>query len=235
MLRAAGSEQQGASELQFSSDGCSVGASFSHTFPLTCTAMASVAALLVPLMGAASSVPPPDPTSRGKCLGEYAWCNQTGSCTLSDCTSCSAGEYRCPLPDTSHTPPRAICVEGAAGYLACPHMKGTHLDWTLSLEERLSYLVGATTLEEQAAQLQADAAPALERLGIPAYNWLNDDVHGVANSDGTIFPNGVSLGMSWDRELLYEVGRAIGTEARGSHNGFVHDDERGTGELAHPR
>jgi predicted lipoprotein with Yx(FWY)xxD motif len=38
--------------------------------------------------------------------------------------------------------------------------------------------------------MQADAAPPLARLGIPAYNWLNDDVHGVASGDGTIFPNG---------------------------------------------
>ena len=187
--------------------------------------------LLLLLEHAPGSVPPPAAASRGKCLGEYGWCNQTNSCTLSDCTSCSAGEYRCPLPDTSHSPPWATCVRGAAGYRTCPHMKGTHLDWTLTLDERLDYLVNATTLEEQAAQLQADSAPALDRLGIPAYNWLNDDVHGVANSDGTIFPNGVSLGMSWDRDLLYEVGRAVGTEARGSHNGFVHDDERGTGDM----
>ena len=179
-----------------------------------------------------SAVPPPSAASRGRCLGEYAWCNATGSCTLSDCSSCAgADEYRCPLPDLSHTPPWATCVKGAQGYASCPRLRGTHLDWTLSIEARLDYLVKHTTLEEQAAQLQADAAPALPRLGIPAYNWLNDDVHGVASSDGTIFPNGVSLGMSWDRELLHEVGRAVGVEARGSHNGFVHAGTRGTGDM----
>lgn len=187
--------------------------------------------VLLALGLAGASVPPPNPDTKGKCLGEYAWCNATGSCSLTDCTSCSAGEYRCPLPDTTHIPPRATCVKGAAGYLTCPKMAGTHFDTTLSLSQRLDYLVSHTTLEEQAAQLQADSAPPLARLGIPAYNWLNDDVHGVANSDGTIFPNGVSLGMSWDRDLLHEVGRAIGTEARGSHNGFVHAGTRGTGDM----
>ena len=44
-------------------------------------------------------------------------------------------------------------------------------------------------------------APALDRMGIPSYNWLNDDVHGTATGDGTIFPNGVTLGMSWDTGL----------------------------------
>ena len=60
-------------------------------------------------------------------------------------------------------------------------------------------------------------------------NWLNDDVHGTATGDGTIFPNGVTLGMSWDSELLHTVGAAVGLEARGGHNGFVHAGNRGSG------
>ena len=177
---------------------------------------------------ATAVVPPPSEGSRGACLGEFSFCNSTGSCTLSDCTSCAHGEYRCPLPDLSHDPPWATCVHGAAGYLSCPNMTGTHLDWTLSEAERLDYLVAHTTLAEQAAQLTA-GAPALERMGIPSYNWLDDDVHGTATGDGTNFPNGVTLGMSWDRELLHRVGRAIGLEARGGHNGFVHSGNRGPG------
>lgn len=62
-----------------------------------------------------SAQPPPALASRGKCLGEFAWCNLTGACTLSDCTSCGRGEYRCPLPDLAHDPAWATCVKGAAG------------------------------------------------------------------------------------------------------------------------
>ena len=176
----------------------------------------------------AAVVPPPSARAAGACLGEFSWCNTTNSCTLSDCSSCGNGEYRCPLPDLSHDPAWATCVKGAAGYLGCPNMTGTHLDWNLSVSERLDYLVEHTTLAEQSGQLTA-GAPALTRLGIPSYNWLDDDVHGTATGDGTIFPNGVTLGMSWDRGLVHRVGRAIGLEARGGHNGFVHAGNRGPG------
>ena len=179
----------------------------------------------------AQGVPPPALDSRGACQGEYSFCNATGSCTLNDCSSCAKGQYRCPLPDLSHNPAWATCVDGAAGYLSCPNMTGTHFDWNLSEAKRLDYLVQHMTLEEQAAQLTA-GAPALERMGIPSYNWLDDDVHGTATGDGTIFPNGVTLGMSWDRDLLHRVGRAIGMEARGGHNGFVHGGNRGPGMCA---
>ena len=56
---------------------------------------------------------------------------------------------------------------------------------------RIDYLLAHTTLAEQVAQLQ-NTAPAIERLGIPSYNWLNDDLHGVGRTTlkTTMFPNG---------------------------------------------
>ena len=104
---------------------------------------------------AAGVVPPPSNGLRGACLGEYSFCNRTGSCTLSDCTSCGHGEYRCPLPDLSHDPAWATCVQGAAGYLSCPNMSGTHLDWTLS-EVKLGF--------EQIFRMQALLDPTPARL-----------------------------------------------------------------------
>ena len=83
-----------------------------------------------------------------------------------------------------------------------PGLKGTHLDHTLSEERRLAYLVQHTTLEEQASQM-TNSAPSIDRLGIPAYQWLNDDQHSVGRTDGmmlgpvkpttpkaTVLPNG---------------------------------------------
>lgn len=74
-----------------------------------------------------------------------------------------------------------------------PNLKGTHLDWTLDLESRLDYLVNVATQAEKIAQLTNDA-PAITRLGIPSYNWLNDDEHGEMGKHATVFPNGGCLG-----------------------------------------
>ena len=124
------------------------------------------------------------------CLGEFQLCPATGECTLFECDGpgphCGRGEYRCPVSNR--------CVKGAAGYSSCPGLAGTHLDHTLDTEERLDKLSAAANLTEQISQL-TNAAPALERLGIPGYQWLNDDVHGVmSQGDTTSFPDGERLG-----------------------------------------
>ena len=118
---------------------------------------------------------------------------------------CAAGQYRCPL--SNH------CVDGAAGYLHCPGLAGTHLDHTLGTEERVGKLIAAANLTEMIGQL-TNAAPPLEALGIPAYNWLSDDEHGVRGWDSTYFPDGPGLGASFDKKLLYAVGSVVGLEAR---------------------
>ena len=57
--------------------------------------------------------------------------------------------------------------------------------------------------------------PAINRLGLPAYNYLNDDEHGViGTSSATVFPMGVGMGASWSSEMVHLVGEAIGVEAR---------------------
>jgi hypothetical protein len=74
-------------------------------------------------------------------------------------------------------------VDSAEAYTTCPGLLGTHLDWTLTVEERLDYLVTHTNLTTQIAQL-ANAAPAIVDMGIPAYQYLNDDQHGVGRAPG---------------------------------------------------
>jgi beta-glucosidase len=162
-------------------------------------------------------------TSNDLCLGEFEYCPNSGSCVLlsSHCNICSVGQYLCPNGFN--------CVNGAEGYLNCPNMDGTIHDWNLSPEERIDSLLEQATQDEIINQLQ-NQAPAIERFSIPKYNWLNDDVHSVMKPKATVFPDGCGLGATWDRQSLFDVGYLIGNEARATHNGLVHEGDRGWNE-----
>ena len=81
-------------------------------------------------------------------------------------------------------------------------------------------LVEKMTVEEKASQLRFDA-PAIERLGIPAYNWWNEALHGVARAGtATVFPQAIGLAAMFDDELLEKIADAISTEARARYNAF---------------
>ena len=70
------------------------------------------------------------------------------------------------------------------------------------------------TVEEAASQLKYDA-PAIERLGIPAYNWWNEALHGVARSGhATVFPQPIGMAASFDPDALQHVFVAVSDEAR---------------------
>ena len=93
-------------------------------------------------------------------------------------------------------------------------------------EKRARELVEQMTVEEMASQLRFDA-PAIERLGIPEYNWWNEALHGVARSGtATVFPQAIGLGATFDTQLLQEVGDAISLEARAKYNEFVREGDR---------
>lgn len=81
-------------------------------------------------------------------------------------------------------------------------------------DERIATLLQQMTLEEKIAQLQHEA-PAIERLGIPQYNYWNEALHGVLTSAATSFPSPVALGATWDPALVKRVATAISDEARG--------------------
>jgi hypothetical protein len=191
--------------------------------PLLTLAAVAAAALLTNAATTSTAV------AASPCLGEFSVCPSTGECTMSSgtCGRCKKGQYLCPSDQRT-------CVASAEAYTTCPGMRGTHLDWQLTEQARLDYLVRNTTLEEKVSQM-TNSAPSLDRLGIPAYNWLNDDQHGVGRTDGmmpgavhqtapkaTILPNGCGLGATWSKRTLAEAGRVLGREARGLHNGFVH-------------
>ncbi|GJM62613.1 glycoside hydrolase family 3 C-terminal domain-containing protein [Persicobacter diffluens] len=84
----------------------------------------------------------------------------------------------------------------------------------LSEDVRAEVLVKQLTTEEKIGQLLADA-PAIERLNIPAYNWWNEALHGIArNGKATIFPQGIAMAATFDPELIHQVASAISDEAR---------------------
>jgi beta-glucosidase len=93
-----------------------------------------------------------------------------------------------------------------------------YLNSNAPLEERVNDLLSRMTLEEKISQMQ-DVAPAIPRLGIPAYNWWNEGLHGVARAGtATVFPQAIGLAATWDTDLVHRVGDVISTEARAKYN-----------------
>jgi beta-glucosidase len=87
-----------------------------------------------------------------------------------------------------------------------------------SIEERIEALLSRMTYTEKVSQMM-DNAGAVERLGIPAYGWWNEALHGVARAGvATVFPQAIGLAATWDDALLYEVASAISDEARAKHH-----------------
>lgn len=90
-----------------------------------------------------------------------------------------------------------------------------------SLDEREDDLIGRMSLAEKVAQLQNDA-PALPRLGLPAYNYWNEALHGVANNGvATVFPEPVGGAATWNPALFHEEGKVIGIEGRAKFNDYA--------------
>ncbi|MCR5524009.1 MAG: glycoside hydrolase family 3 C-terminal domain-containing protein [Clostridia bacterium] len=89
-----------------------------------------------------------------------------------------------------------------------------------SFKEQAHKLVAKMTVEEKMEQLRYDA-PAISRLNIPAYNWWNECLHGVARAGcATVFPQAIAMASSFDDKLLEEVAEAISDEARAKYNSF---------------
>src|SRR5690242_5269122 len=78
-----------------------------------------------------------------------------------------------------------------------------YLNTDLTIELRVNDLVSRMTLEEKISQMVNDA-PAVDRLGIPKYNWWSEGLHGVARAGlATVFPQAIGLGATWDTDLLH--------------------------------
>ena len=93
-----------------------------------------------------------------------------------------------------------------------------YLDTTLTPQERAELLTDALTTEEQAGQLRYDA-PEVPGVGLPAYNWWNEGLHGVARAGtATMLPQAIGLAATFDRDLLKKAGEMTAEEARAKYN-----------------
>lgn len=102
-----------------------------------------------------------------------------------------------------------------------------YLDTTLSASERADILVSHMTLREKIAQTQ-HAAPPIPRLNVPAYNWWNECLHGVARAGlATVFPQAIGMAASFNDALMFDVATAISDEARAKHHRAARQENRG--------
>ena len=97
-------------------------------------------------------------------------------------------------------------------------------DTKLPIEQRVDDLVSRMTLEEKTSEM-VNASAAIPRLGVPAYDWWSEGLHGVARSGyATMFPQAIGMAATWDTDLIKQVSTTISTEARAKYNEAVRHD-----------
>jgi beta-glucosidase len=141
------------------------------------------------------------------------------------------------LPNRNATRPTAANLSGrllltaamlclSVPSLRCQTNGGDAAPWPLDAaqEARVAKLVSSMTLEQKVGQLQ-NHAPAIPELGIPAYDYWNEGLHGVARSGyATLFPQAIGLAATWDTALLHQVAGTISIEARAKYNQAIREN-----------
>ncbi len=119
--------------------------------------------------------------------------------------------------------PLAVLFFVAAALLIVPISPAQQADqpWlntSLPIDQRVNALVSKMTLEEKVDQMR-DHAPAIERLGVPKYDWWNEGLHGVAFAGyATNFPQVIGMAATWDTQMVHTMGQTISTEARAKYD-----------------
>jgi beta-glucosidase len=122
------------------------------------------------------------------------------------------------------TPIPLLALAAFTTIAAAQTAKLPYQDPALSPQQRAADLVSRMTLEEKAAQ-SINNAPAIPRLGIPAYDWWSEGLHGIARSGyATLFPQAIGNAATFDAPLLHEIGTVVSTEARAKYNEAVKHD-----------
>ncbi len=99
-----------------------------------------------------------------------------------------------------------------------------YLDTSQPIDKRVDDLVYRMTLEEKITQM-VNTSPAIPRLGVPAYDWWSEGLHGIARSGyATMFPQAIGMAATWDAELVGRISDTISTEARAKYNDAIRQD-----------
>lgn len=100
----------------------------------------------------------------------------------------------------------------------------------LELDVRVKDLISRLTLDEKASMMKHQS-PAIERLGIPAYNWWNEALHGVARTEEkvTVFPQAIGMAATFDVEALQKMGDITASEGRAIFNEDLKNGKTGKG------
>jgi beta-glucosidase len=159
------------------------------------------------------------------CASNQSLCHFAALASMFFAAQCQPGSSP-PAPKAPIAP--AIAVTSMANPAVAPgpaaiEVKASYaypfLDPSLSPADRAKDLVSRLTLDEKLAQMMHDT-PAIERLGIPAYSWWNEALHGVARGGrATVFPQAIGMAATFDDQLLGRVASAISDEARVKFNG----------------
>ena len=121
-----------------------------------------------------------------------------------------------------------VCLPAVArGQASTSAPRPEYLDTTRTFEQRARDLVARMTLAEKVGQMQ-DVAPAIPHLGVPAYNWWNEGLHGVARSGlATVFPQAIGFAATWNDSLVFRMATVISDEARAKHHEYVRQGQFG--------
>lgn len=112
----------------------------------------------------------------------------------------------------------ALIIQFIVSYTIAQETQFPFENSCLSIEERVDDLISRMTLEEKAGQMMNDA-PAIPRLNVPAHEYWNECLHGVARAGkATVFPQAIGLAATWDTDLIYRSAVVISDEARAKHH-----------------
>ena len=119
--------------------------------------------------------------------------------------------------------PCLLLIISASSFSQAP----VYLDPVQPVEIRVQDLLGRMTLEEKASQLNNNS-PAIPRLNIPAYDWWNEALHGVARAGlATSFPQPIGLAATFNVSYIYKMGVMISDEARAKFHQFQLEGKHG--------
>jgi len=135
--------------------------------------------------------------------------------------SLTSGENAFREHEGGHTdaPDWPVFLQFAQRYFNAP--RAGYLTEALPFKDRVDDLVGRMTLEEKVSQMK-DVAPGIDRLSIPAYNWWNEGLHGVARAQlATVFPQAIGIAATWDDSLVFRMATVISDEFRAKHQEYL--------------